>query len=151
MITLKMCENIGTILLLIFFFIIICIISCETWHKSFESSFCLLQGLLENRLTFFIKIHSAILFNCAILFFLNNRTTQLYKFGKVSFQFRFYIGIVLVVISNYLSFQRKKKITQRKSVILYLQHTFFLFPKMLICPSDIFSSTSVCCWDKFSL
>ena len=29
------------------------------------------------------------------------------------------------------------------SVILYLQHTFFLFPKMLICPSKIFTSINI--------
>ena len=49
-------------------------------------------------------------------------------------QFRFYMGIVLVVVS---------KVFQGKSLILYMQHTFFLFPKMLICPSDIFSSTNI--------
>ena len=51
------------------------------------------------------------------------------------------MGIVLVVISN--DFSSQWKVFQGKSVILYLQHTFVLFPNMLICPSDIFSSTSV--------
>ena len=43
------------------------------------------------------------------------------------------------------------KYFKEKLVILYLQHTFFLAPKMLICPSDIFSSTFMLLGQSFTL
>ena len=40
-------------------------------------------------------------------------------------------------------FPTNRTVFQGKSVTLRLSHTFFLFPKMLIYPSSIFSSTNV--------
>ena len=53
----------------------------------------------------------------------------------LAIQLGFYIGIVLIDISNCFFLPREK--------IIYLQHIFFLSPNMLICPSNIFSSTTV--------
>ena len=57
-------------------------------------------------------------------------------------QFRFYMGIVLVVISNEFSFQYESISRKIRNIIL-LAYFFFLFPNILICPSDIFFSTNV--------
>ena len=46
-------------------------------------------------------------------------------------------------IVNQVIFASNRKVFQRKVVIIYLQHNFFMFPNMLIFPSDIFSSTTV--------
>ena len=46
-------------------------------------------------------------------------------------------------IVNQAIFASNRKVFQRKVVIIYLQHNFFMFPNMLIFRSDIFSSTTV--------
>ena len=56
-------------------------------------------------------------------------------------QFHFYMGIMLVVISNNFYFQQESISRKIHSIILVA--CFFLFPNMLICPSDISSSTNV--------
>ena len=109
--------------------------------------------------------------NFSKLFFLKKPTTQLYKFVKESFQFKMknfkiyfwqqtskinYVGwtfifqpfnSVFILGQRWWVYQMispsNRNVFQEKSVILHLEHTFFLFPKMLICPSDIFSSTNV--------
>ena len=58
----------------------------------------------------------------------------------LAIQFRFYMGIVLVVISNDLS-QQQESISRKIGNIIPVK--IFLFPKMLICPSKIFSSIDV--------
>ena len=58
----------------------------------------------------------------------------------LAIQFRFYMGIVLVVISNDLS-QQQESISRKIGNIIPAK--IFLFPKMLIYPSKIFSSIDV--------
>ena len=58
----------------------------EHWHIQN----CAILGLLENRLTFLMKIkHSTFLLK---IIFLKKRTTELYKFIKESFQFKIKIS-----------------------------------------------------------
>ena len=56
----------------------------------------------------------------------------------LAIQFRFCMGIVLVVISNDF-FLQQEGISRKISNIVLV--TFCLFPNMLICPPDTFSST----------
>ena len=59
----------------------------------------------------------------------------------LAIKFRFYMGIVWWLYETI--FPSNRKTFQGKSLILKLYHTFFLFPKMLICPSDLFCGTNV--------